>query len=434
MASIFFVSMEKSLGCKMKNILVIAYKFPPMGGIGTRRWTKFAKYFAKRGYQVHVLTINYHKTDEINWLHDIKDNKNIIIHKIKSGYPLWLMSYSKIKPFAFIQKVINFFLKKTFFYIDIAQNWAKYMLPYAKKLINENNIKNVIVTNPPPSVAYFSTFLKIEIPTINLIQDFRDSWNDDIDYDYPNTLKFFWQKEKSAYMEWFVINHSDYIVNVTEDITRRVSNKFKNYKEKFITIHNGYDKDDYPLNSQNLYNELDRNKIKIIYAGELGLGRIKAIEMIMDSLLDLNKERLKKMEINIYTSYNKNKLDRKYSVLFEQKIVNFYSLVPPTEIMKIINEHQYCLSINSPIYPYAFGTKVFDYMLLGKQIIHISNGGELARLLKSMKQYVVWYEKKQIKDILHRILNESEVNKVNDYSRFDIENLISKFERLLINE
>ena len=162
----------------MKNILIIAYKFPPMGGIGTRRWAKFAKYFTKLGYKVHILTIEYKKEEEINWFHDIKDNENIIIHRIKSGYPLWLMNLSSNKAISFVQKVCNFLLKKTFFYIDIAQNWAKYMIPEAKKIILDNDIQNVIVTSPTHSVAYYATYLKIDLPHINLIQDFRDNWND----------------------------------------------------------------------------------------------------------------------------------------------------------------------------------------------------------------------------------------------------------------
>jgi len=134
---------------KNKNILIIAYKFPPMGGIGTRRWAKFAKYLAKDGYKVYVLTINYKKIDKVNWLKDIENNENIIIHRIKSAYPLWLLSVSNNKYIAFIQKLLNFILKKTFFYIDIAQYWYKYMIPEAKNIINKYNINNVIVTSPP---------------------------------------------------------------------------------------------------------------------------------------------------------------------------------------------------------------------------------------------------------------------------------------------
>ncbi len=416
--------------CKMKNILVISYKFPPMGGIGTRRWAKFAKYLAKDGYRVHILTINYNKIDNVNWLHDVEDNENIIIHRVNSGYPLWLMTLSSNRYLAWFQKVLNVILKRTFFYMDVAQNWAKYMLPEAKKIIKDNGIKNVIVTNPPPSVAYISTYLKIDIPNINLIQDFRDSWNDDIDYNYPKTLKFFWQKEKSVYMEWFVIKHSDIIVNVTQDITDRMVNKFKEHKEKFITIYNGYDKDDIKYLKFNR-EEKRVNKIKIVYAGGLGLGRIKAIEIILDTLLEIDNSKREQFEINIYSSYDSSRLNSKYEVLVREGIVCFNALVSPKKIFDIINRHDYCLSINSPLYPYAFGTKIFDYMLLNKKIIHFSNGGELSKKLKEFNQIVISYNKNEVRDKFNFLLDKDIKSKV-DYSEFSIEHLIKRYEDLLI--
>ncbi len=418
------------MGSKMKNILVIAYKFPPMGGIGTRRWAKFAKYFAREGYKVHILTINYKKQDKVNWMDDIKGNENIIIYRVKSGYPLWLMDLSSNRYIALLQKIINALLKRTFFYMDIAQNWAKYMLPEAKKIIKENNIKNVIVTSPPHSIAYFSSYLKVDLPYINLIQDFRDNWNDDVPYDYPKTLKFFWQKEKSVYMEWFTVKSSDKIVNVTQDITDRMSKRFMEYKEKFITIYNGYDRDD--IRNIELNQKNASSKIKIIYAGGLGLGRIKAIEMILDSLLKLEKNKREKLEINIYSSYDSSKLYSKYNTLFGEGIINFNSLVSPKEIFKIMAEHDYCLSINSPLYPYAFGTKVFDYMLLNKKIIHISNGGELFEKLQEFGQICVPYKQLEIDNMLESILKDLDINVSIDYSDFDLKNITKKYMELFI--
>jgi glycosyltransferase involved in cell wall biosynthesis len=411
-----------------KNILIIAYKFPPMGGIGTRRWAKFAKYLANIGYTVHILTIKYSKAEEINWYHDIKDNDNIIVHRINSGYPKFLMNISSNKYIAFLQKSINYILKRTFFYIDIAQNWAKYMLPEAKKIINDNNIENVIVTSPPHSIAYYATYLKVDLPHINLIQDFRDNWNDDKPYEYPNTLKLFWQKEKSAYMEWFVVNHSDKIVNVTQDITNRTKNKFTQYNDKFLTIYNGYDKDD--IKGIDLNNIQNEGKIKIIYAGGLGLGRIEAIELIMDVLLNFSNEKLNQFELNIYTSFDKSKLGKKYNSLFEKKIVNFFGLVPPKEIFNIINMHEYCLSINAPIYPFAFGTKIFDYMMLNKRIIHISNGGELSNILIEENQIAVSYSYEEILRVFQN-LKYNVKSSENKYQDYDIANLVEKYKFLL---
>ena len=41
----------------MKNILIIAYYYPPKGGAGVQRTSKFANYLNKLGYNVSVLTV-----------------------------------------------------------------------------------------------------------------------------------------------------------------------------------------------------------------------------------------------------------------------------------------------------------------------------------------------------------------------------------------
>jgi hypothetical protein len=414
----------------MKSILIIAFKFPPMGGIGTRRWAKFAKYLSNNGYKVHVITIDYLNIDKVNWISDVEPNENIIIHRIKSGYINFLLKENKTIVQKVLAKILRVVLHNTFFYIDIGQNWAKYLIPYASKLIKKENIENVIVTSPPHSVAYYATYLKVQYPEINLIQDFRDNWNDDEYYEYKKGLRFFWQKEKSAYMENFTVEHSDYLINVTEDISKRTINKYKLYKDKFKTIYNGFDRDD--IKHIGIETISDDNKIKIIYAGSLDGRRIKALYLIFDSLLmKKNIKLLDQFELNIYSSYSLDKVDLKYKQLLN-KVVFFHSFVSPTQIMKLINEHNYCLSINSPLYPYAFGTKVFDYMMLNKKIIHISGEGELSILLRELNQYVADYNLNSIENLILKIHEEINHDNNKDYERFNLVNLTKDFERLFI--
>lgn len=115
------------------------------------------------------------------------------------------------------------------------------------------------------------------------------------------------------------------------------------------------------------------------------------------------------------------------------KNVFFCQLVSPEEILRIVSK-EYCLSINSKIAPYAFGTKIFDYMGLNKKIIHISEGGQLFDLLKAKKQFVCRYDLNNIVNVLLS-LKEDYVNKNNldniDYSEYSIVNLINKLEKSL---
>ena len=407
-----------------KHILIIVYKFPPRSGVGSRRWAKFSKYLSRNGYKVHVLKGYYPKVDSVSWINDIQDN-NIMVYDYHSKFPNFLTYYSKSVFISLLKKIFNFLLNKFFFYLDDCQYDQNEILSKAKTIIMQNNIKNVIASGHPVSINYISTYLKIDMPNINLIQDFRDNWNDDIPYIFPGGLNSFNQKEKSAYMEWFVINNSHYIVNVTSDITDRLKSKFKIYSDKFKTIYNGFDTDEAVVNIP--YVRINDKKIKMIYAGSLGFGRIKGINLIMDWLLKASDCILSSIEINIYTNLNVSLLEKKYHNLISKKVIKFFDFIPPDQILNIINSHDYCISINAPQYSYAFGTKIFDYMLLNKKIIHISNGGELFDLLKLNDQLVCGFNEHEVGELMEQVISGNAKNSKNNYEQFNLEFLTKQY-------
>lgn len=409
-----------------KDILIITYKFPPMGGIGTRRWVKFAKYLNKSGYNVHILTANYKSSDKSNWLHDIDEEINI--YKFKTKYPLWLLSETQNKITKQFKRYTNFILNKTFFYLDIAQYDFKNILLSAKKIISDNNISNIIATGHPVSINYISTYLKIDNPNLNLIQDFRDNWNDLSNYHYPNGLKFFFQKKNSVYKEFITIFYSDIIINVSDDLTKMLKNRYKSIdNKKFITINNGYDKDDFKEKYHG-----DDIKFNIIYTGSLYNKRIEAVNLLLEAILELDDEFINNnLKIVFYTNFNISKLNNKYKSLVNSIII-FKPFVSPSEINKLISNFRYCLSINSEFAPYAFGTKVFDYMALNKKILHISNGGSLYDLLDSKNQFVSNYNLISMKNILIDMKNDYLKNSDNHlikFNDFELENLTLKLEK-----
>jgi glycosyltransferase involved in cell wall biosynthesis len=409
-----------------KDILIITYKFPPMGGIGTRRWVKFAKYLDKLGYKVHILTVNYKYVDQANWSHDI--GNNIAIHKFKSLFPMWFLSEAKNGVIKQFKRFCNFIFNKTFFYIDSAQYDSKNILKQAKKIIKENGITNIIATGHPVSVNYISTYLKIDNPHLNLIQDFRDNWNDLSNYHYPGGLSFFYQKEKSVYKEFISIYYSDSIINVSDDLTIMVKNRYKSIADKFVTINNGYDPDD--------FNEVDNANNKnfdIVYTGSLYNQRIEAVNLILDALIELNDKFINKnLKIILYTNFDIYKLNSKYKYLLNRNIF-INSFVSPQEVSRVISASTYCLSINSEFASYAFGTKVFDYMALNKKIIHISNGGSLYNLLEDKGQFVMTYNiekiKKTLLDLKNDYLSKDSDNNV-DFKEYSIESLTKELEKL----
>jgi glycosyltransferase involved in cell wall biosynthesis len=409
----------------MKSILIIAFKFPPMGGIGTRRMAKFAKYLAKENHQVHILTINYPFQDTVNWLDDIDNNDNIIIHRIKAGIPLFLLREFKNIWLQRLQYLCFSPLKKTKYFLDVAQNWQKYLIPKAIKIIDEYSIKNIIVTNPPVSVAYQTTFLKQQRPNINLIQDFRDAWNDDMRYQTPHPLTQ-QQRKKSLKMEDVVIEYSDKIITTTNQTKQGMINRYKQFTDKFQCIYNGYDESDF----ENL--EGNNNQFNIIYAGSLGSGREFGLYLLLDSILLLDNDFINEhLVLNIFSEYNARVLPKKYYSLLNKNII-FHDKVKPKVLMSYIAKHRYCLSINAEFYTFAIGAKTFDYMGMNKKILLIAPEGELYDLLKEKNQFVSDYDIENVKKCLLSIKDDflKKANNISDFDEFNISILTKKIIKL----
>ncbi len=409
----------------MKNILIIAYQFPPMGGVGTRRWAKFAKYLKRAGHEVYVLHAHYPYRDIPNWEGDVKDIRREVFY---SRYPLKLIKYLEQKKFYTFLRILQYGLGKTLFFRDKAQHDARQILKKAKTIISNYNIDNVIATGHPVSVNYFASFLKTDHPHIHLIQDFRDNWNDLETFSYPAGFPFFWQKEASVRQEMLTVGFADKILNVSDDSTKMMQARYALNAQKMITLHNGYDPEDY---EEILKKKIRTKTFSFIYAGSLYNKRIEAIHMLLDAINLLPPNAKKQFQLTLYTNYPPQRLDPKYRHLLGNTI-HFHPFVPHGELLTAIASHQYCLSINARFAPYAYATKVVDYMAMRKPILHISEGGALSDMLKNAEQFTAGYNPDEVYTALEKLWNlrEEQIN-ISSFESFSLQNLTLTLEKCL---
>jgi len=349
-----------------KNILLIAFKYPPYAGVGGFRWSKLSKYLAEMGYTIHVVTVKWKQHGDNTYLEDVK-HPNIIIHRIPSLYPhnLKYKPFKKnlIGEFKRILRHLFFKIVNIFWYEDEAQYWGYSLLPFCERLIIEEDIKNVIATGHPFMANYWAAKLKQKNPEINLIQDFRDPWNDDVIRYLP--LKQ--MVKKSENHEIFAINNCDFLVTVTNGLMDLYYEKARREINKTV-IRNGYDIDICQKKSI-------KRDFNIIYAGSLWAGREEPLEAFLKSLVSIIKD-IPEMKISFYGSFPSG-LVKKYSKLFDEKIIFTYSPVSPDQVQKIINESFACLLFNSRVYPYALSTKIYEYASLKRPILCVNYGGEI---------------------------------------------------------
>ena len=176
----------------MKNILIIAYYYPPKGGSGVQRISKFAKYLSRFGYNVNVLTVKEENTGLVDkslkediaseikvYRTDIKEGQ--ILQKLltkfnrknKQEHNIELFDSTKVEKSSFYNRIITSFKglvrkigKKVFFYFyylfnipDDKKGWLKYAVIEGEKIIREKNIDTIISTSAPYTCHFIANEL-----------------------------------------------------------------------------------------------------------------------------------------------------------------------------------------------------------------------------------------------------------------------------------
>lgn len=225
-----------------RNVLVIAYYFPPMGLSGVQRTVKFVKYLPEHDWNPIVLTTNpasYYAFDETffdelgNDIKIYRTEKDVFGSSSKSKKPLAYPSQFKQK--------LQHILLQSIFQPDSRRLWKKPALRLAEKIIEENEISVIYATAPP-----FTDFLiareiseKYNIP---FVVDYRDLWVDNAFYFYVTPF----HKLYSIRLETDVLKGSSKAIVTARYLKELILRRYKFLSHDDITIiPHGYDSGDF---------------------------------------------------------------------------------------------------------------------------------------------------------------------------------------------
>ncbi len=182
----------KNLSTRSKNtappehILFISYYFPPMGGGGVQRITKFLKYWNLDSSRLSVLTVkpSYYYTYDESLCAEIP--AEVAIHRSGSGDPfrIWYL-FSKLRRFfSAAQKGGNGresagWMRRSALSIFIPDSRI-FWLPFALIklwIIHRSRPIDLVVATMPPYTAGLIGALAKKWLNIPLCLDYRDAWN-----------------------------------------------------------------------------------------------------------------------------------------------------------------------------------------------------------------------------------------------------------------
>ena len=397
------------------SIILLSFKYPPYPGVGAFRWANLSYQLAEKQFIVHVITTKWEEKENSSFLKEIK-HPNIKIHILQSFgfHNIKYNTYNK-----YVKQIKKYFFKiiKSLYYLDEAQQWHWIMIPYVRRLIKKENIKTIIATGAPFSVNYAAARIKKSFPAIQLIQDFRDPWNDDELYVRNFSKK---QRRISEKYEKYSLDKADLIVSVTKMLSEMLA---KRAGKEVLTIYNGYN----CKKKVNKVNNIQRqNKIRFIYAGNLNCGREESFKYFLDNISD-NKYII----VDIYCS-NKEKIVKKYQKFIDIKILNIKSRISYEELISIIHKYDYGLHFNAEEYPDALSTKIYDYLSVQVPVLSINYGGEIEEFLDTNNfGYSININKNNFNAIMKKIEKDKYCINMHNVMQYDYKNIVNNYIKII---
>ncbi len=239
----------------MKKALIIAYYWPPAGGVEVMRVVKFCKYLQKLGWQPQILTVTpsrYGNWDE-SLFEEITDVASVIrttslephvIFNLLSGKSRVKTSHAKSAPSGqshWQKKValLGEYIRLNLFIPDARIGWYPFAVRAAGKAWHKQKPDLIFSTAPPYTVHLIARKLqqKWNCPWV---ADFRDPWLEN--YAYNTVPRLSLVKALNLKMEKSVLRAADGVICATpQQLTIQSSKVATANRHKFRVITNGYD-------------------------------------------------------------------------------------------------------------------------------------------------------------------------------------------------
>lgn len=218
----------------MKKVFMIAHQFPPIGGSGVQRTTKFIKYMPLFGWEGIVFTREAKKaqlTDET------------LFSEIPKSTLIYRSNAWDLSEVVFPLNLAGKYIRRRMLVPDGERLWQMFSVKKAIDIVKNGDFKMLYSTSQPFSTHLLAMEIKKVFPELPWVADFRDEWTHNAfvkAYGYSKR-----RIEKERKMERKVFEMADRIVINTPFMKANSVDENPDLESKFYVIPNGYDREDF---------------------------------------------------------------------------------------------------------------------------------------------------------------------------------------------
>ena len=402
-------------GTPMRRVLIVAYVFPPAGGAGVQRVTKFVKYLPEFGWDCSVLTVANPSVPVFDeTLAKEVPESTVVRHAstLEPGYALkdavsaGNVATSSAKQSGGIKKLIKSTVRaigNAVLQPDAQILWYPGAVKEGLQLLNDLKHDAIFVTAPP-----FSSFVTGAALSrrsgIPLIVDYRDEWGISNQFQ-ENRQKSSLSHRLQNRMQQKVLRQASAVVATTGRSAESVAESVQraNGHATVSCVYNGYDSTDFSTSTQytddvcpepNIEASADspvsaERRLRIAYVGTLW--NLTSIEPVVAAIEKVAAEDLEKAgRIDLVVAGR--------STAAQDEILDRLSGLPCRLVREGYVDHQKAIEIMAqadlqclllsdvPEAGRVVPAKTFEYLGLGGQILYVGPSGEVSEILACFPQ------------------------------------------------
>ncbi len=234
----------------MKNVLMIAYFYPPLNDVGTLRTTGFAGHLRSFGWEPFILTVKNPDRNACTLdLSQRANGENVYRSRSILNYSrfAWRLNGLLSKMTRAMGGTLEHELVPNLLLIpDYACGWIPLTVLKGLQLIRDNNIDVIFATCKPNSAGIAGAILS-RISGKPLVIDLRDPWRrwavQEIVGNQSGVLTRLgdrWKDRLDTVLETKALAQAGRIIFTTRETLEAYERLYPFLKERFAVIHNGY--------------------------------------------------------------------------------------------------------------------------------------------------------------------------------------------------
>jgi len=243
----------------MRRVLMVSFQFPPIGGPGVQRISKFVKYLPRYGWQPHVLAMDAGQVPG----HQLDDSllagipSEAVVERMTMGGPMWSLQRASDW---LGRRQWGRALARGVLLPDVQALWGRAALKEGIRLIRQHRLEAIYTTDPPST--HWAGYHLQRHTGLPWVMDIRDLWTGNFTY-RPVT---FVHGLLDSRLERRLILSARAISCVTHGFKRKLTAQYRDADpDKFVVITNGYDEADF----SNLPVPAPTGKFTLAYVGTL---------------------------------------------------------------------------------------------------------------------------------------------------------------------